>query len=173
MASLPLSLRLYRSATALLEPVAPTLLQRRARHGKESRERMSERLGHASRARPDGTLIWIHGASVGECLSVVPLMELLGSTPGRTILLTSGTVTSAAMMADRLPPHTIHQFAPVDTPAAVKRFLTHWRPDLGLFVDSEIWPNTLIAAHASAVPLAIVNGRMTDKSFSGWSKARS
>src|SRR5271155_2793755 len=169
---LPFSLRAYRYATRALEPIAPLALRRRARRGKENLERISERLGFASRARPDGTLIWIHGASVGECLSVLPLIDALLATPKRSVLMTSGTVASAAMMADRLPRGALHQFSPVDTPAAVARFLDHWRPDIGLFVDSEIWPNILIAAAKKGTRLAIVNGRMSEKSFGGWQRAK-
>jgi 3-deoxy-D-manno-octulosonic-acid transferase len=170
---LPLSLRAYRCATSALEPVAPLALMRRARRGKENPSRLSERLGHASRSRPEGTLIWVHGASVGECLSVLPLIDALLAKPGRSILVTSGTVTSAELMADRLPKGAFHQFAVVDTPSAVARFLDHWRPDIGLFVDSEIWPNILVAAAQRGVRLAIVNGRMSEKSFSGWQRAKS
>jgi 3-deoxy-D-manno-octulosonic-acid transferase len=169
---LPLSLRAYRYATGALEPFAPLALKRRARRGKENLERLSERLGFPSRTRPDGTLIWIHGASVGECLSVLPLIDALLAKPGRSVLMTSGTVTSAEMMAARLPSGAFHQFSPVDTPAAVARFLDHWRPDVGLFVDSEIWPNILIAAAKKGTRLAIVNGRMSEKSFGGWQRAK-
>jgi 3-deoxy-D-manno-octulosonic-acid transferase len=169
---LPFSLRAYRYATSALEPIAPIVLRRRAQRGKENPARIWERLGFASRARPDGTLIWIHGASVGECLSVLPLIDALLATPGRSVLMTSGTVASAAMMAERLPHGAFHQFSPVDTPAAVARFLGHWRPDIGLFVDSEIWPNILIAAAKSGTRLAIVNGRMSEKSFGGWLRAK-
>jgi len=170
---LPFSLRAYRYATSALEPIAPLALRRRARRGKENPDRISERLGFASRARPAGTLIWIHGASVGECLSVLPLIDALLAIPGRSVLMTSGTVTSAEMMAARLPSGAFHQFSPIDTPAAVARFLDHWRPDVGLFVDSEIWPNILIAAAKRGTRLAIVNGRMSEKSFGGWQRAKS
>jgi 3-deoxy-D-manno-octulosonic-acid transferase len=172
MATSPLTLRAYRCATTVLEPVAPLALRRRARLGKENPGRLSERLGFASRARPEGTLIWVHGASVGESLSVLPLIDSLLATPGRSVLMTSGTVASAELMAERLPPRAIHQFAPVDTPSAVARFFDHWQPDVGLFVDSEIWPNLLTTAHARGVRLAIVNGRMSAKSFAGWQKVK-
>jgi 3-deoxy-D-manno-octulosonic-acid transferase len=172
MSSSPLALRAYHGATSVLEPIVPLALARRARRGKEDSARLSERLGIASRPRPDGVLIWIHGASVGECLAALPLADAFLSEPNRSVLVTSGTVTSAALMAERLPPRALHQFVPVDTPSAVARFFDHWRPDVGLFVDSEIWPNMIVAAHARGVRLAIVNGRMSARSFSGWRRLR-
>lgn len=171
MASTPLSLTAYRCATRLLQPAVPALLRRRARRGKEDPARLSERLGQASQPRPDGTLIWIHGASIGESLAALPLIAALLATPGRYVLMTSGTVASARMMKDRLPARALHQFSPVDAPDAVARFLDHWRPDIALFVDSEIWPNLLVAAQARGVPLMLVNGRMSERSFRGWQRA--
>ncbi len=172
MTSTPLALLAYRCATTALAPIAPFALGRRALHGKEDRARMGERLGRASLPRPAGRLIWIHGASVGECLAALPLIDLLRQREGRSVLVTSGTVTSAKLMAERLPPRVLHQFAPIDTPGAVARFLGHWRPDAALFVDSEIWPNLLVAAHARGTKLALVNGRMSQRSFLGWRRAR-
>jgi 3-deoxy-D-manno-octulosonic-acid transferase len=168
MAHRPLALLAYRCATAVLAPAVPLLLKRRALRGKEDRERMEERLGKASRARPEGELIWIHGASVGECLAALPLIDELLKAPERSVLITSGTVTSARLMGERLPPRAFHQFAPVDAPAAVKRFLDHWRPAIGLFVDSEIWPNIVMESRARGIRLALVNGRLSARSFAGW-----
>jgi len=165
---MPFVLSSYRIATSALETVAPLLLRRRASRGKENSSRMGERLGRAVKARPAGELVWIHGASVGECLAVLPLIDELLKTENRSVIVTSGTVTSAKLMAERLPPNAFHQFAPIDTPAAVARFLDHWRPDVGLFVDSEIWPNILTAAHVRKIPLGLINGRMSARSFSGW-----
>jgi len=167
----PFALIAYRCATAALAPIAPFALGRRARVGKEDRARIGERLGRANIPRPPGQLVWIHGASVGECLAALPLIELLLHTENRSVLLTSGTVTSATLMAERLPAQAFHQFLPIDTPAAVARFMDHWRPDAALFVDSEIWPNLLLAAHARGAKLALVNGRMSRRSFLGWQRA--
>jgi 3-deoxy-D-manno-octulosonic-acid transferase len=172
MSSSSLALLAYRYATSALAPVIPLALKTRARRGKEDRSRLRERLGYAGRARPKGQLIWIHGASVGECQAALPLIEELLKTGGRNVLLTSGTVTSAALMADRLPQRAFHQYAPVDTQGAIARFLNHWRPDIGLFVDSEIWPNIVSSAHARKIPLALVNGRMSPRSFAGWRRLR-
>jgi 3-deoxy-D-manno-octulosonic-acid transferase len=165
-------LNAYRYATLMLAPAAPLLLRERMLRGKEDPKRISERLGRACIPRPEGTLIWIHGASVGECLAALPLIDALRIQRGRMILITSGTITSAQMMAERLPPGVLHQFAPVDTPGAVRRFLDHWHPDVGLFVDSEIWPNMLRDAHARGVRLALINGRMSARSHKGWMRVR-
>jgi 3-deoxy-D-manno-octulosonic-acid transferase len=124
-----LPLAIYAAATGLFEPLAPMLLARRARAGKEDSNRISERLGRPTMARPDGPLVWLHGVSVGESLSLLPLIAALqAARPSLNILVTSGTLTSAQVLAKRLPASVIHQFAPVDAPAAAARFLDHWRP---------------------------------------------
>jgi 3-deoxy-D-manno-octulosonic-acid transferase len=133
---------------------------------------MGERLGRPSLARPEGRLVWVHGASVGECLAALPLIELLLKKENRSVLVTSGTVTSAKLMEERLPQGAVHQFAPIDVPHAVTQFLDHWRPEAALFVDSEIWPNLLTAANARGVKLGIINGRMSQRSYLGWKRAR-
>jgi 3-deoxy-D-manno-octulosonic-acid transferase len=169
---LPLSLRLYSLATGLAEPIAPLLLRARARRGKEEAARLPERLGHASLPRPAGPLAWLHGASVGESLSLLPLIERLRrDRPDLTILVTSGTVTSAEMMRRRLPQGVIHQYCPVDAPRAAGRFVTHWKPDLVVFVESELWPNLLLAAKAHGAKLALVSARMTEASAEGWRRS--
>jgi 3-deoxy-D-manno-octulosonic-acid transferase len=167
-----LPLALYAAATGLLEPLAPALLRRRAQAGKEDPERLGERLGRAGAPRPAGPLVWLHGVSVGESLSLLPLIAALQARrPGLNILVTSGTVTSAQVLAARLPKGVIHQFAPVDSPGAAARFLGHWRPDAGLFVESELWPNVIAAARSRGVRLALVSARMTEASAAGWARA--
>ena len=132
---------------------------------------MNERLGVAGLPRPEGRLIWVHGASVGESLAALPLIEkLLADEPKTHVLVTSGTVTSARMMQARLPPGAIHQFVPLDTPQAVARFLAHWKPDAGLFVESDLWPNLILAAAARGVRLALVNARISAQSAAGWKR---
>jgi 3-deoxy-D-manno-octulosonic-acid transferase len=169
LSHLPLSLALYRAATTALEPFAPLLLSRRAKAGKEDRARLHERLGRPKASRPEGRLVWLHGASVGESLSILPLVERLrAERPGVAVLVTSGTVTSAQLLARRLPAGAIHQFLPVDTPGGARRFLDHWRPDLAVFVESELWPNLLLTAKARGVKLALVSAKLSDKSFAGW-----
>jgi 3-deoxy-D-manno-octulosonic-acid transferase len=167
MAGLPFGIRVWRWLGIALAPVAPLLLRERAARGKEDRARMGERLGNASVKRPEGRLIWIHGASVGESLAALPLIEKL-LTEGNAVLVTSGTVTSAAMMQARLPPGAIHQYVPLDMPRAVARFLDHWRPDAGLFVESDLWPNLLLEAKQRGVKLALINARISERSANGW-----
>lgn len=171
MKARPLPLALYAAATGLMAPLAPALLRARARRGKEDPARLSERLGQASQPRPAGPLVWLHGVSVGETQSLLPLIEGLKARRGDLgLLVTSGTVTAAQLLAQRLPRGVIHQFAPVDSPGAVARFLDHWRPDLGLFVESELWPNLILAARARGVRLALLSARMTDGSAKGWAR---
>lgn len=167
----PSPLVAYGALTSLLQPLAPAVLRRRAARGKEDPARVGERLGRASQARPDGPLVWLHGVSVGEAASLLPLADALRvRRPDLTLLVTSGTVTAAAMLARRLPEGAIHQYAPVDTPAAVRRFLGHWRPDLGVFVESELWPNLIQTAQARGLKLALISARMTEASARGWGR---
>ncbi len=160
---------LYRTVTHLGGPLIANHLRRRARRGKEDGERLDERFGKASRNRPDGPLIWFHAASVGEALAILPLLQVLLDQRGDLwVLVTTGTVTSAKLMANRLPKRAIHQFAPIDRGVAWRRFLDHWRPDAGCLVESEVWPNLIVQAERQALPLAIVNGRLSKRSFDRW-----
>ena len=129
--------------------------------------RLAERRGEASLARPAGPLVWVHGASVGEMLAVVPLIERIQARD-ISVLVTTGTVTSAALADQRLPAGVIHQFVPLDVPKFVDRFLDHWRPDLTLFVESDLWPNLILACSERKIPLIIVNGRVSERSFGRW-----
>lgn len=167
----PLSLALYGAATQALSPLAGAVLRRRAARGKEDPARLGERMGHAGAPRPDGPLVWLHAVSVGESVSILPVVQALREQrPGLAVLVTSGTITSAALLAERLPPGVIHQYAPVDTPGAVGRFLRHWRPGLVVTVESELWPNLILAAKAQGAKLALISARMTQKSADGWAR---
>lgn len=167
-----LALPAYRLLTRALAPAVPALLARREARGKEDPSRRSERFGRASISRPGGILIWIHAASVGESLSVLPLIDrLIASARAPHVLVTTGTVTSAKLMRERLPARAIHQYVPLDHPAWCAGFLDHWKPDLGIWVESEFWPNLIVEASARGIPLALVNARITEKSFKGWLKA--
>lgn len=167
----PLSLKLYASALGLLEPLARPLLERRVKAGKEDPARLDERLGRTTVSRPQGPLVWLHGVSVGESVSLLPLVGALKARrPDLALLVTSGTRTSAELLARRLPNGVIHQYAPLDAPGAVTRFLNHWEPDLGVLVESELWPNLILGAHERGVKLALLSARMTEGSARGWSR---
>jgi len=166
----PPSLVAYRLLTALASPLSGALLSLRLNRGKEDPMRIDERRGLAGLARPAGRLVWLHGASVGEALSLMPLVERLAGE-GRPALVTTGTVTSARLLAKRLPPHALHQFAPLDSPGMMRRFFAHWRPNLGLIAESEIWPNMIVEARRAGVPLAMVNARMSRRSYERWRRA--
>ncbi|MGB5093527.1 MAG: 3-deoxy-D-manno-octulosonic acid transferase [Parvibaculum sp.] len=167
----PISLGLYRLATRAAAPFVPLLLRERLKRGKEDADRLGERIGKSALARPAGLLVWFHAASIGESLSILMLIEgLLDARSDLHILVTTGTLTSAKLMQERLPARAFHQFVPLDHPDYCDRFIAHWHPDLAVWVESEFWPNLIIAAHARGIPLALINARLTEKSFKGWQK---
>jgi 3-deoxy-D-manno-octulosonic-acid transferase len=168
--SLPLTLRVYRRLSTAMVPLAPALIKRRLKLGKEDPARVGERRGMSNDDRPRGPLVWIHGASVGEVLAAAALIERLRTFDVR-ILLTSGTVTSAAIVAKRFPPDIIHQYVPYDSPRYVARFLDHWRPSLALFIESDLWPNLILSSAARRLPMVLINGRMSHRSFPRWRRA--
>ena len=168
-------LRAWRFGATLLRPVLPLYLALRARRGKEIAARLGERRG-LDAARPQGRLFWLHAASIGETMSMLPVLEAMAAEDAALeFLVTTGTVTSAEMLARRLPPalapRVRHRFLPLDVPAWVERFLDGWRPDAGAFVESELWPNLLAAAQARGVRLALVNARMSPRSAARWARA--
>lgn len=166
-----LLLRLYSGLMRLGSPLLRLYLARRAAMGKEDKSRLSERFGKASLPRPDGKLIWIHGASVGETLTALPIINwILETDKTAHVIFTSGTVTSAEMLKQRLPERAFHQYLPADTPAYAKSFLTHWRPDLCLWFESDIWPNILRATKARNIPMQLLNARLSKNSREGWMK---
>jgi 3-deoxy-D-manno-octulosonic-acid transferase len=159
----------YRKLTDLGAPFIGLYLLKRRTEGREDRARFRERLGHASHSRPHGQLVWCHAASVGEAASILVLIEKLRAHyPGMSILVTTGTITSARMLEKRLPPGVIHQYMPVDRGRYVDRFLDHWKPGLALLIESELWPNMLNGLRKRMIPAALINGRMSDRSFRRW-----
>jgi 3-deoxy-D-manno-octulosonic-acid transferase len=166
-----LSLRTYARLTSLMGPAVGLLARRRLRQGKEDPDRIQERRGEATIARPKGRIVWLHGASVGEFLSIVPLVERLQAR-GVTVLVTTVTLTAARLAAKRLPPGALHQFMPWDVPGFIDRFLDHWQPDLAIFAESELWPNLIIRTTDRGTPLIQVNGRMSERSFKGWTRVK-
>src|SRR3954470_18816266 len=167
---LPMTLRVYRKLSSAMVPLSPALINRRLKQGKEDPARIGERRGVSQDVRPHGPLVWIHGASVGEVLASAALIERLRALNIR-ILLTSGTVTSAAIVAKRFPPDIIHQYVPYDSPRFVARFLDHWQPSLALFIESDLWPNLILCAAARRLPMVLINGRMSHRSFPRWQRA--
>lgn len=166
--------RLYQWLTHLAGPFIDLYLMKRKAIGKEDPERFSERLGHASFPRPSGTLVWVHAASVGEAMSVLPLIKaLIERYKTVNILFTTGTVASARMLEKRLPKRAFHQYVPVDRVVTVRRFLKHWKPDLALWVESELWPNLIIEAHKAGCPMVQVNATISPESFERWKRAKS
>lgn len=154
-------------------PLLAAMLARRCRMGKEDPARLPERRGLAAQTRPPGRLLWLHAASVGEAQSALILLEaLLARDPALHVLVTTGTVTSAQMMARRLPARALHQYVPLDQPDWVAAFLDHWRPDRILWMESELWPNMLAAVRARHIPAALVNARLSERSLRRWRLAR-
>jgi 3-deoxy-D-manno-octulosonic-acid transferase len=166
---LPHTFTTYRLLATALTPLAGTVLQRRLARGKEHPTRIAERRGEASVLRPKGPLVWVHGASVGELVAALPIVERLRAREF-AVLVTSGTVTSAELASKRLPANVIHQFVPLDSPIFIKRFLDHWRPDLALFVESDLWPNLILGTAQRRIPLILLNGRMSERSFARWQR---
>jgi 3-deoxy-D-manno-octulosonic-acid transferase len=164
-----MTLRVYQKLSSAVVPLAPALIKRRLKQGKEDPARVSERRGVSRDIRPHGPLVWIHGASVGEVLAAAALIERLRAL-NICILLTSGTVTSAAVVAKRFPADIIHQYVPYDSPRYVARFLDHWRPSLALFIESDLWPNLILSSAARRLPMVLINGRMSHRSFPRWRK---
>jgi 3-deoxy-D-manno-octulosonic-acid transferase len=159
----------YRWAGAIAYPFIGTYVAWRASKGKEDRSRRRERYGQSARRRPPGPLVWMHAASVGETNAVVPLIERILESD-INLVLTTGTVTSAKVADDRLGGRIIHQYVPLDLKPAVSNFLDHWRPDLAIIAESEIWPMTILELGARRVPQVLVNGRLSDRSYASWKK---
>ncbi len=162
-------LTFYRSATRALTPFAGLFLTWRLSKGKEDRARLKERRGIASSPRPAGNVAWLHGASVGESISLLPLIDQLLAR-NFFVLVTTGTVSSAEILTQRLPARCVHQFLPLDTPAFVQRFLDHWRPDLAVVAESELWPNLVVETNERHIPLVLVNARMSERSLARWQR---
>ncbi len=169
------ALGLWAGIATVISPALRVMLRVRLARGKEEPGRLPERRGIDPTPRPPGRLLWLHAASVGETASVLPVLPPLLEAPDLTVLFTTGTVTSARLLAQRLEPglseRVIHRFVPLDVPAWAARFLDHWRPDAAAFVESELWPNLLAACRGRKIPMMLVNARMSDRSFARWQQA--
>lgn len=168
----PLLYHFYVALTVLLVPFAAWIATRKLRRAGYPALRAHEKLGHASVPRiGGGPLIWFHAASVGESLSVLALITAMGrALPRAQFLITSGTPTSAKLVAERMPPRCEHQFAPLDAPGPIKRFLGHWRPTAAIFVESELWPQMLRRTRDRGTAMALVNARLSERSRASWRK---
>ncbi|MBP6689907.1 MAG: 3-deoxy-D-manno-octulosonic acid transferase [Hyphomonadaceae bacterium] len=166
-------LAFYRAASSVLGAFAGLYLNDRAKRGKEDPARLGERFGRYAQTRPVGAIVWLHAASVGESGVALALIEALAKqNPALSFVLTTGTRTSAELIARRAPPRTTHVYVPLDRADCVRRFLDHWRPDVGVFVESELWPNLILEAEARGVKLALVNARMSPRTLRRWTNWR-
>ncbi len=166
-------LNVYKAMMAAATPLLDAYLKRREGRGKEDPARAHERRGRAKLPRASGSLAWFHAASVGESLSLLAIISrVLETNPGLQVMVTTGTVASARLMADRLPPRAFHQYMPVDHPAWVATFLDHWRPDFVVWSESEFWPNMLSSIKSRGIPAVLMNARMSEASFRRWKWAK-
>ena len=167
----------WASAATAASPALRVVLRHRARRGKEVAERLAEREGVDGTPRPEGRLLWLHAASVGESVSILPVLSAIArAASDLTILLTTGTVTSATLLDRRLPElglqgRVVHRFAPLDVPRWTDRFLDHWRPDAAAFIESELWPNLLAGCRSRGIPAALLNARLSARSHRRWRRA--
>jgi 3-deoxy-D-manno-octulosonic-acid transferase len=168
--------KLWAGAARLAAPALRLMLRLRLARGKELPGRLAERRGIDPSPRPPGRLLWLHAASVGETASVLPVLPpLLAGAPDLTVLFTTGTVTAAALLAQRLEQaqrmRVLHRFVPLDVPGWAGRFLDHWQPDAAAFLESELWPNLLAACHARQIKVMLINARLSPRSFARWRRA--
>lgn len=165
-------LAIYRIFSWLASLIVPVIILVRIYGKKEDKTRVAERFGRASVPRPDGNVVWIHAASMGESLSVLPVIQkLITDNPSIHVVLTTVTLTSARTIAPKLPARTFHQFAPVDLPWATARFVRHWKPDLAIWVESEFWPNQMLSMHKTEKPMVLINARISEHSAGNWRRA--
>ncbi len=162
---------IYRILINLILFLSPIIFILRILKKKEHPLRSSEKLCFFSKKRTKGKLIWFHGASVGEILSVIPLIEKLEKNKKiKQVLITSNTLSSSKIISNLKLKKTIHQFFPIDTNYHTNRFIKYWNPAVAIFIDSEIWPNTIINIKKKNIPLVLLNARITKKSFRRWKK---
>ncbi len=163
-------IKIYNALITILYPlVIKQYVEKRKQKGKEDINRFNERVGRPKMPRPEGKLFWLHGASVGESVSMLPLINrILETYPDAHVMVTTGTVTSADVMQKRLPERAFHQFIPIDNPIFTTRFVKHWRPDVALWFESEFWPAVLSSIKRKNIPLILINGRISNKTFKRW-----
>ncbi len=163
-------IKIYNALIAILYPlIIQGYVNKRKQNGKEDVARFNERIGKPKKERPEGKLFWLHGASVGESVSMLPLInKILETYPDAHVMVTTGTVTSADVMQKRLPERAFHQFIPIDNPIFTARFIKYWQPDVALWFESEFWPAVLSSIKRKNIPLILINGRISNKTFKRW-----
>ena len=163
-------IKIYNILITVLYPIVISrYIKKRKQIGKEDVKRFNERQGRPKQSRPEGKLIWLHGASVGESVSMLPLIhKLLELFPDVNVMVTTGTTTSAEIMGKRLPERAFHQYIPIDNPIFTNRFIKYWRPDVALWFESEFWPAMLSSIKRKNIPLILINGRISNKTFKRW-----
>ena len=163
-------IKIYNTLIAILYPlVIKRYINKRKENGKEDVKRFNERIGRPALKRPEGKLVWLHGASVGESVSMLPIIQKIIETyPDIHVMVTTGTVTSADVMNKRLPERAFHQFIPIDNPIFTTRFVKYWHPDVVLWFESEFWPAILSSIRRKNIPLILINGRISNKTFKRW-----
>lgn len=163
-------IKIYNALITILYPlVIRSYVNKRKQNGKEDVNRFNERVGRPKMPRPEGKLFWLHGASVGESVSMLPLInKILETYPDAHVMVTTGTVTSADVMQKRLPERAFHQFIPIDNPIFTTRFVKYWHPDVALWFESELWPAVLSSIKRKNIPLILINGRISNKTFKRW-----
>ncbi|XP_023913349.2 probable 3-deoxy-D-manno-octulosonic acid transferase, mitochondrial isoform X2 [Quercus suber] len=161
-----LAYRIYRAVSYGAEPVVNLHLRWRRLRGREHSLRWTERLGLPSLSRPTGPLLWFHAVSLGEGITAIPIIkECMKQRPDVNVLMTTTTVSAFEVISKRLPSGVIYQFAPLDTPSAVGAFLDYWKPNAIILIESELWPNLIMGASENGIVLALLNARMSSKSF--------
>jgi 3-deoxy-D-manno-octulosonic-acid transferase len=159
----------YRVLINIITIISPLIFFFRILKKKEHPLRFKEKLCFFSKKRNKGKLIWFHGASVGEILSVIPLIERLEKNKKISqILVTSNTLSSSKIILNLKLKKTSHQFFPIDTTYHTKKFLDYWKPSTAIFIDSEIWPNMIMSIKKRPISLILLNARITKKSFKKW-----
>ncbi len=166
-------IKIYNFLMIILSPLIRIYLHLRALQNKEIKSRLNEKYGTASLARPQGNVIWVHAASVGEAQAALIIIKKINEqSQNISFLVTTVTLSSANMLEEKLPHNAIHQFVPIDHPDWINKFINHWKPDLALFLESEIWPNILITLKKNNIPSILINGRLSDNSYKNWCRIK-
>jgi len=160
---------IYRILINLIILLSPIIILVRIIKNKEHKYRFKEKFCFFSKKRGNGKIVWFHGSSVGEIMSIIPLIEKMEKNKSiNKILITSSTLSSSKVLSKFKLKKTVHQFFPIDSNFLTKKFLKYWKPSVAIFIESEIWPNMLLNIKKKTIPLILLNARITKKSFLNW-----